>query len=93
MSYLWYIEEYFRVLKSGCKIEDARLSTGERLQKLIAIKSIIAFKILYLSKVALWRPEEACTTILTSEEWATLYIREHHTVKLPTESTMFFKFF
>jgi hypothetical protein len=45
MSYLWYIEEYFRVFKSGCKIEDARLSTGKRLQKLIAIKSIIAYAV------------------------------------------------
>ena len=84
MFYIWYIEEYFRVFKSGCKIEDARLSTGERLQKLIAIKSIIAFKILYLSKVALCHPEEAFTTILTSEEWQSLYMREHKTTKLPT---------
>lgn len=81
----WKIEEYFRVLKSGCKIEGARLSTGERLKKLIAIKSIIAFKILYLSKVVQINPEEACTTILSTEEWQTLYIREHHTTKLPTE--------
>ncbi|MDR0773601.1 MAG: transposase [Wolbachia pipientis] len=42
----WKIEEYFRILKSGCKIENSRLATKERLQKLIAIKSIIAFKIL-----------------------------------------------
>ncbi|MHC0448973.1 MAG: hypothetical protein ACRY3E_02625 [Candidatus Lariskella arthropodorum] len=43
------IEEYFRVLKSGCKIENSRLSTKERLEKLIALKSIIAFK-----KVSIW---------------------------------------
>ncbi len=52
----WRIEEYFRVLKSGCKIENSRLATKERLEKLIAIKSIIAFKILYLSKVAISHP-------------------------------------
>jgi hypothetical protein len=28
----WTIEEYFRILKSGCKIESSRLSTKERLE-------------------------------------------------------------
>lgn len=81
----WKIEEYFKVLKSGCKIESARLSTRAKLERLIAIKSIIAFKILYLSKVALSHPEESCTKILTSQEWKTLYMREHHTIRLPEE--------
>lgn len=81
----WKIEEYFKVLKSGCKIESSRLSTRERLERLIAIKSIIAFKILYLSKVALTHPEEPCTKILTSQEWKALYMREHQTILLPEE--------
>ena len=81
----WKIEEYFAVLKSGCKIENSRLSTKERLEKLIALKSIIAFKILYLSKVAASFPEEACTKILSSEEWTALYIREHKTLLIPEE--------
>jgi hypothetical protein len=33
----WKIEEYFRILKSGCKIENSRLSTQARLKRLIAI--------------------------------------------------------
>lgn len=81
----WKIEEYFKILKSGCKIEDSRLSTGEKLERLIAIKSIIAFKILYLSKAALSQPEEPCTTILTAQEWKALYMREHQTLLLPEE--------
>lgn len=79
----WRIEEYFRVLKSGCKIEDCRLATKERLQKLIAIKSIIAFKILYLTKVSLSHPMESCTKILSNEEWKALYLREHQVSILP----------
>ena len=81
----WKIEEYFKVLKSGCKIENSRLSTREKLEKLIAIKSIIAFKILYLSKAALFQPEEPCTKILTPQEWQALYMREHQTILLPEE--------
>lgn len=81
----WKIEEYFRVLKSGCKIENARLATKERLEKLIALKSIIAFKILYLSKAAISNPEESCSKILTSKEWQALYIREHKTIIIPKD--------
>ncbi|APR97861.1 IS4 family transposase [Wolbachia endosymbiont of Folsomia candida] len=81
----WKIEEYFRILKSGCKIESSRLTTKERLQKLIAIKSIITFKILYLTKVALSHPMEACTKVLSNEEWKALYIREHQVATLPEE--------
>jgi hypothetical protein len=50
---------------------------------LIAVKSIIAFKILYLSKIVISHPTECCTTILTPDEWKTLYIREHQINKLP----------
>lgn len=81
----WKIEEYFRILKSGCKIESSRLATKERLQKLIAIKSIIAFKILYLTKVALSNPMETCTKILSNEEWKVLYMREYRVATLPEE--------
>jgi hypothetical protein len=79
----WKIEEYFRVLKSGCKIEAARLSSGTRLKKFIAIKSLIAFKILYLSKIASSSPEESCDIILTTEEWTALYMRAHQTNNIP----------
>ncbi|WP_419234585.1 IS4 family transposase [Rickettsia endosymbiont of Nabis limbatus] len=79
----WKIEEYFRVLKSGCKIEASRLSAETKLQKLIAIKSLIAFKILYLSKIASTCPEESCDSILTTQEWKTLYMRVHRTNNTP----------
>ncbi len=81
----WKVEEYFRVLKSGCKIENSRLSTKDRLEKLIALKSIIAFKILYLSKAAISHPEELCTKILSLEEWQALYIREHKALIIPKD--------
>ena len=79
----WRIEEYFRILKSGCNIERSRLSTKEKLQKLIALKSVIAYKILLLSKLALTAPETDCTQVLSQEEWQTLYIREHQTTQVP----------
>ena len=41
----WRIEDYFRVLKSGCKVEDLQHHTAERLQRAIAIKMVIAWRI------------------------------------------------
>ena len=59
------------------------MSSGTRLKKLIAIKSLIAFKILYLSKIALSSPEESCDTIFTNEEWTALYMLTHQTNNIP----------
>ena len=41
----WRIEEYFRVLKSGCKVEELQHHTAERLERAIAIKMVIGWRI------------------------------------------------
>ena len=41
----WRIEDYFRVLKSGCKVEELQHHTAERLQRAIAIKMVIGWRI------------------------------------------------
>ena len=41
----WRIEEYFRVLKSGCKVEQLQHHTAERLERAIAIKMVVAWRI------------------------------------------------
>ena len=41
----WRIEEYFRVLKSGCKVEELQHHTAERLERAIAIKMVVAWRI------------------------------------------------
>ena len=35
----WRIEEYFRVLKSGCKVEELQHHAAERLERAMAIKN------------------------------------------------------
>ena len=39
------IEDYFRVLKSGCKVEELQHHSAERLQRAIAIKMVVAWRI------------------------------------------------
>lgn len=41
----WQIECYHRILKSGCKVEECRLETYERLKRYLRLKSIIAFRL------------------------------------------------
>ena len=38
----WRIEDYFRILKSGCKVEELQHHSAERLERTIAIKMVIA---------------------------------------------------
>jgi hypothetical protein len=70
----WMIETYFKVLKSGCKIEDCKLGTFDRLQKFIALMLIMAYKVLATTHFARHSPNAPATEILTPKEIETLRI-------------------
>lgn len=68
----WQIECYHRILKSGCKIEECRLETYERLKKFVRLKSIIAFRLLWLTVINRIEPETSSSQILEDHEWKAL---------------------
>jgi hypothetical protein len=68
----WQIECYHRILKSGCKIEECRLQTYERLKKFVRLKSIIAFRLLWLTAINRVEPEVSSSQILKEHEWKAL---------------------
>jgi hypothetical protein len=45
----WKIETYHKVLKSGCKAEDSKLRTAERLVNLLAVFCILAWRIFWMT--------------------------------------------
>ncbi len=45
----WRIEDYFRVLKSGCRVEFLLFRTADRLQRAIAINAVIAWRIMVMT--------------------------------------------
>ena len=45
----WQIEIYFKVLKSGCKIEDRQFETSERIKPCIALYMIVAWRVLFVT--------------------------------------------
>lgn len=70
----WQIEVYFRVLKSGCKIEKLQLETKERFDACLTIYMIIAWRIIYLTLLARECPDIPCNIVFTEEEWKIIYI-------------------
>lgn len=70
----WVIEEYFKVLKSGCAIEELQLETADRLKIAITLYMIIAYRILFMVKAGRDAPDIPCTAIFEEGEWKTAYM-------------------
>lgn len=71
----WNIEIFHKILKSGCSIETAQLRNRERLIKYITVKSIIAWRIFWLARVANIDKKINCNEILTILEQKILFKR------------------
>ncbi len=76
-TYRWRIERFHFTLKSGCQVEDLQLATRRRLENAIAVYSIVAWRLLWLTYEARENPEAPCTTVLSDDEWQCLYLALH----------------
>ena len=45
----WRIEDWHRVLKSGCKVEELSNKTAQRLIRVVAINQVIAWRIMLMT--------------------------------------------
>lgn len=70
----WQVEIYFKVLKSGCRIEELQLEKRERLEPALAFYMIIAWRVLYLTMLGRDCPEMPCDTVFADEEWKAVYL-------------------
>lgn len=64
----WRIEEWHRVLKSGCHIESHQHHTAERLARAICIDAVIAWRIMLLALLGREVPEMPCELLFSSWE-------------------------
>jgi hypothetical protein len=71
-SMRWRIEEFHRILKSGCKVEAARLRTAERLAKLIAVFRIVSWHVFWMRMMNRVMPDAEPQVALTEIEIALL---------------------
>jgi hypothetical protein len=67
-SLRWNIETFHKVLKSGCRAEDSKLRTAERLANLIAIMCILAWRVMWLTKTNRVSPEVPAKLVFTDAE-------------------------
>ena len=75
----WRIEDYFRVLKSGCRTEFLLFRTADRLQRAIAINAVIAWRIMVMTLLGRQVPDCDPSLMFTDNEIDFLrdYAREH----------------
>jgi hypothetical protein len=64
----WKIEMFHKVLKSGCRAEDSKLRSAERLANLIAMMSILAWRVLWLTMTNRISPELPARLVFTDTE-------------------------
>lgn len=74
----WQIEILHKILKSGCRIEQAQLAAVDRLKPLIALYTIIAWRLFWLTFLARTTPDALATAILAPHELSALYQFLHH---------------
>lgn len=77
----WDIELYFKILKSGCQIEQLYLQTKSRLQTALALYMIVAWRILQFTRLGRAAPDVPCTLLFSPLEWQTVV--GHFTGRLP----------
>ena len=64
----WKIEVFHKILKSGCRAEEAKLRTAERLVKLIAVFCIMSWRIFWMTMLTRSVPNAPPEAALTSLE-------------------------
>jgi hypothetical protein len=79
----WGIELLHKVLKSGCRIEARQLAAADRLERCLALSTVVAWRVLYAALLARVLPAAPCTALLEAEEWQALYCQTHRTTLLP----------
>ncbi len=71
----WPIEEFHLTLKSGCRVEDLRLETWDRLVKAVVLYSLVAARVVGLRDRSRADPEAEATVLLSEVECEVLKAR------------------
>jgi hypothetical protein len=87
----WQIETFFKVLKSGCKIEGIQLNCAKRYSPCLALYLIIAWRIFYLTLSNRVQPNISCEYFFQASEWQIAYLTQRKKkppLQPPTLATM-----
>lgn len=64
----WKIEVFHKILKSGCKAEDSRLRTADRLANLISVFCILSWRVFWMTMLNRTAPHAPPQLALTDSE-------------------------
>jgi len=64
----WKIEVFHKILKSGCRAEESKLRTAERLVNLISVFCILSWRVFWMTMINRSAPEAPPSIALTSVE-------------------------
>ncbi len=70
----WQIEIYFRILKSGCNVQELQLEAADRNKAAFALYMIIAWRIFYYLMLGREYPNFPCNLVFEEEEWKSVYV-------------------
>jgi hypothetical protein len=65
----WDIEVFFRVLKTGCRVERIQLKEAGAVLNALSIYLVIAWRILYLTHLGRECPDLPCSCVFEEAEW------------------------
>jgi hypothetical protein len=68
----WKIEVFHKILKFGCRAEDAKLRTADRLANLVAVFCIVSWRVLWLTMMARTAPDAPAAIAMTTGEMTIL---------------------
>ena len=77
----WRIEDWHRVLKSGCRIEDLAHESAERLRRAIAINLVIAWRIMLMTLLGRETPQLPAEVLFSDIELRTLHAYAKKTIE------------
>lgn len=69
----WQVELFFKVLKSGCKVEERQLQTADRIKNLIAIFMVLAWRVMFAMMLGRICGEMSCVDLFDDAEWKSVY--------------------
>jgi hypothetical protein len=70
----WEIEVFFRVLKSGCAVEELQFEHADRLEVCLAMYLIVAWRVLYVLMLGRACPRLSCAAVFSEAEWKSAYV-------------------
>jgi len=87
-SLRWKIETFHKIMKSGCKAEESKLRTAERLVNLLAVLCILSWRIFWMTMINRTAPDASPTLVFTRLELRLLDALARDSLTSPRNKTL-----